>query len=143
RIFPAILLLMIGASFINAARGDDPKSAKTVPAVLKFKMNNLEGKQVDLSKYQGKVILMVNTASKCGYTPQYKQLEALHEKYAQKGLATLGFPSHDFGKQEPGTDNEIAEFCQKNYGVKFDMFSKVVVKGEGQCALYAFLTSSD
>ena len=86
---------------------------------------------------------MVNTASQCGYTPQYKGLEELHEKYKDKGLVVLGFPANDFGKQEPGTDKEIGEFCQKNYGVKFDMFSKVVVKGDEQCPLYKFLTSSD
>lgn len=118
------------------------KEEKVAPA-LDFKMKSLDGKDVDLSKYQGKVVLMVNTASKCGLTPQYEQLEALHEKYADKGLAILGFPANEFGKQEPGTDSEIGEFCQKNYGVKFDMFSKVVVKGDGQCPLYQFLTSKD
>lgn len=118
------------------------KEEKVGPA-LDFQMKSLDGKDVDLSKYQGKVVLMVNTASECGLTPQYEQLEALHEKYADKGLAVLGFPANEFGKQEPGTDSEIAEFCQKNYGVKFDMFSKVVVKGDGQCPLYQFLTSKE
>jgi glutathione peroxidase len=84
---------------------------------------------------------MVNVASKCGLTPQYKELEGLHEKYADKGLAVLGFPANEFGKQEPGTDGEIADFCKAKYDVKFDMFSKVVVKGDGQCDLYKFLTS--
>lgn len=114
-----------------------------VPAVLSFQMKSLDGKPVDLAKYKGKVVLMVNVASKCGLTPQYKQLEALHEKYADQGLAILGFPANEFGRQEPGTDEQIAEFCEKNYGVKFDMFSKVVVKGEGQCDLYKFLTSKE
>jgi glutathione peroxidase len=118
------------------------KEEKVGPA-LNFKMKSLDGKDVDLSQYQGKVVLMVNVASKCGLTPQYEQLEALHEKYADKGLVILGFPANEFGKQEPGTDAEIAEFCAENYGVKFDMFSKVVVKGEGQCALYQFLTSKE
>ncbi|HWB08463.1 MAG TPA: glutathione peroxidase [Pirellulales bacterium] len=106
-------------------------------------MKSLGGKEVDLSKYKGKVVLMVNVASKCGLTPQYEGLEELHEKYADQGLAILGFPANEFGKQEPGTDVEISEFCQENYGVKFDMFSKVVVKGEGQCPLYKFLTSKE
>lgn len=137
------------------AAADDSKEEKTVPpappaatapaisAVLNFTMNNLDGQPVELSQYRGKVVLMVNTASKCGYTPQYKALQALHEKYAGKGLAILGFPANDFGKQEPGIDKDIAEFCEKNYGVKFDMFSKVSVKGAGQCPLYKFLTSAE
>jgi glutathione peroxidase len=104
-------------------------------------MNSLDGKAVNLSKYQGHVVLMVNVASQCGYTPQYAGLQALHKKYSGKGLRILGFPANDFGKQEPGTNADIAEFCQKNYGVEFDMFSKVVVKGPGQAPLYQFLTS--
>jgi glutathione peroxidase len=128
--------LIIGAAAVADEKGK-------VPAVLNFKMKSLEGKEVDLSKYQGKVVVFVNVASRCGYTPQYQALQALHEKYADKGLAVLGFPANDFGKQEPGTDAQIAEFCAKNFGVKFDMFSKVVVKGNGQCELYKFLTSKD
>ncbi|HTQ80428.1 MAG TPA: glutathione peroxidase, partial [Thermoanaerobaculia bacterium] len=83
---------------------------------LDFKMKSLAGKEVDLKRYQGKVVLLVNTASKCGYTPQYEGLEALHQKYQGQGLAILGFPANNFGAQEPGTDAEIGEFCQKNYG---------------------------
>jgi glutathione peroxidase len=118
-----------------------PKEPKPVPPVLNFTMNSLDGKPVDLSKYAGKVVLIVNVASKCGYTPQYKQLQALHEKFADKGLTILGFPANDFGKQEPGTNEEIASFCAKNYGVEFDMFAKVAVTGDDKCALYEFLTS--
>lgn len=117
------------------------KGDNNVPSALNFKMKSLDGKDVDLSKYKGKVVLIVNVASQCGNTPQYKGLEDLHEKFAGEGLAVLGFPANEFGKQEPGSDEEIAEFCDKNYGVKFDMFSKVVVKGEGQCPLYKHLTS--
>jgi glutathione peroxidase len=106
-------------------------------------MKSLGGKDVSLSQYQGKVILMVNTASKCGNTPQYAPLEALYKKYADKGFVILGFPSNDFGHQEPGTDTDISEFCTKNYGVTFDMFSKVDVLGDTQCDLYKFLTSAD
>jgi len=106
-------------------------------------MKTLDGKMADLSKYQGKVVLMVNVACKCGLTPQYKGLQGLHAKYAKEGLSVLGFPANEFGKQEPGADAEISEFCTKNYGVEFDMFSKVVVKGEGQCKLYQFLTSEE
>lgn len=118
------------------------KEEKPVPGVLNFKMNSLAGKPVELKQYHGKVVLMVNVASKCGLTPQYKDLEALHEKYNEKGLAILGFPANDFGKQEPGTDEEIGAFCQKNYGVKFDMFSKIVVTGKEKAPLYDFLTNS-
>lgn len=110
---------------------------------LNFKMKSLDGKNIDLAKYQGKVVLIVNVASQCGNTPQYEGLEDLHEKFAEAGLAVLGFPANEFGKQEPGSDRDIAEFCDKNYGVKFDMFSKVVVKGEGQCPLYKYLTSKE
>jgi glutathione peroxidase len=141
-----ILSVSVGAAVLVAAHSQENPHVPTATAqdsVLNFTMNNLDGKPVALSKYQGKVVLIVNTASKCGYTPQYKQLQALHEKYADKGLAILGFPSNDFGQQEPGTDQQIAEFCKRNYGVKFDMFSKVVVKGDKQCPLYKFLTSPE
>ena len=84
---------------------------------------------------------MVNVASECGYTPQYAGLEQLHKKYASKGLSILGFPSNNFGGQEPGSDPQIAEFCQKNYGVEFDMFSKITVVGKDQAPLYRYLTT--
>ena len=138
----SLTLGALATSFIAAAYAAD-KGAATMPGVLNFKMKSLTGKDVDLAKYKGKVVLIVNVASQCGLTPQYEALEGLHEKYAGKGLAILGFPANEFGKQEPGTDTEIAEFCKENYGVKFDMFSKVVVKGEGQCPLYKFLTSNE
>src|SRR5437879_1125713 len=121
----------------------DEKGDKKVPAVLNFKMKTLAGTEVDLSQYQGKPILIVNVASRCGYTPQYKGLQALHDKYAKEGLVVLGVPSNDFGKQEPGTSEEIAAFCQSNYGVKFDMLEKVVVKGEDKVPLYKVLTSKE
>ncbi len=114
-----------------------------VPPLLKHEMKTLTGKKVDLSKYKGKVLLVVNVASQCGATPQYKPLEVLHEKYNEKGLAVLGFPCNQFGKQEPGNDEEVADFCQKNYGVKFDMFSKVDVNGEKAADLFKQLTSKE
>lgn len=140
KLLALMLLLCVSLALPSFAA---EKEEKTVGPALNFKMKSLDGQDVDLSKYQGKVVLMVNVASKCGLTPQYEQLEALHEKYADQGLAILGFPANEFGKQEPGTDAEIAEFCSDNYGVKFDMFSKVVVKGDGQCPLYEFLTSKE
>lgn len=114
---------------------------KTVPPVLKHKMKSLDGKEVDLSKYQDKVLLIVNTASKCGATPQYKDLQALHEKYKDQGLVVLGFPCNQFGSQEPGTSLQISDFCSKNYGVTFDLFSKTDVNGENASDLYKHLTS--
>jgi glutathione peroxidase len=113
-----------------------------VPAALNFTMNSLDGKPVNLAKYQGNVVLMVNVASQCGYTPQYEGLQELHKRYAARGLRLLGFPSNDFGHQEPGTNQEIADFCKKNYGVQFDMFSKIDVVGNTKAPLYQFLTSS-
>jgi glutathione peroxidase len=139
----AAVVALAFAVALTAPAGGEEKGEKKVASVLNFKMKSLAGKEVDLSKYQGKVVLIVNVASQCGNTPQYKGLQALHEKYGKDGLAILGFPANEFGRQEPGTDDEIADFCKSNYGVTFDMFSKVVVKGEGQCPLYQFLTSKD
>jgi glutathione peroxidase len=129
--------LLLSRSFAKA----EEKGEKNVPAVLNFKMKSLDGKDVDLSKYEGKVVLIVNVASQCGYTPQYEALEKLHEKYESGGLAVLGVPANDFGKQEPGTNEEIAKFCSSKYNVKFDMLAKVPVKGEKKCDLYKYLTS--
>ncbi|SFP33259.1 glutathione peroxidase [Pseudarcicella hirudinis] len=107
-----------------------------------FKMKSLEGKDVDLSVYKGKKVIILNTASKCGYTPQYGDWEKFYE--ANKGkVVVLGFPANEFGGQEPGSDNEISSFCQKNYGVTFPMFSKVVVKGENKCSLYKWLSTKE
>jgi glutathione peroxidase len=140
KVLLAALAAVAGLAAVTLA---DEKAEGEPPAALAFTMKSLDGKSVDLARYQGKVVLMVNVASQCGLTPQYEGLEALHEKYGKKGLAVLGFPANEFGKQEPGTDEEIAEFCTSNYGVKFDMFSKVVVKGPGQCDLYQHLTSKE
>ena len=119
-----------------------PASANAdIPPVLHFTMKSLGGKPVHLWHYVGKVIIIVNTASKCGFTPEYAPLEQLYKTYHSKGLVILGFPSNDFAHQEPGTDKQISQFCTEHYGVTFPMFSKVDVKGPHQCALYRFLTS--
>ena len=110
---------------------------------LDFKVKDIDGKDVDLSQYKGKVVMLVNVASKCGNTPQYKQLEELNKKYKEQGLVILGFPANQFGSQEPGTDAQIKEFCTSTYQVDFPMFSKIVVKGAGQADLYKYLTSKD
>jgi glutathione peroxidase len=118
-----------------AARTESPMS------VLKTKMTSIDGNAVDLSQYLGKVVMIVNTASKCGYTPQYDALEHLYEKYKDQGFVILGFPANDFGAQEPGTNEEIATFCKKNFGVTFPMFSKITVLGDDKPELYKALTS--
>jgi glutathione peroxidase len=108
-----------------------------------LKTQTLLGQPADLAAYRGKVTLVVNTASECGYTPQYDGLEKLHRELSAKGFAVLGFPSNDFGEQEPGTAQEIAEFCRKNYGVTFPMFAKLTTRpGPAQSPIYAFLGKS-
>ena len=109
--------------------------------VYDFSATTLDGKPRKLSDYKGKVLLVVNTASKCGFTPQYKGLEELYEKYRDRGFAVLGFPNNQFGEQEPGPDSEIAEFCERNYGVTFPMFSKVDVNGDAAHPLFKYLTT--
>jgi glutathione peroxidase len=104
-----------------------------------FKLTSLDGKPMDLAQYKGKKILIVNTASACGYTPQYADLEALYEKYKGK-LVVIGFPANNFGEQEKGTNSEIASFCKKNYGVTFPMSEKVSVKGDDIAPLFKYLT---
>ena len=111
--------------------------------MLQFKMKSLAGEDVDLTQYQGQVLLIVNVASECGYTPQYRGLQALYSKYVPDGFAVLGFPCNQFGQQEPGTADQIATFCQRHYGVTFPMFEKVAVNGPSQCGLYKYLTSQD
>src|SRR5256885_2271936 len=134
------LLTALALAVLTGAQ-TQPSGVTKVSAALNFTMKTIDGRPIDLSKYQGRVVLMVNVASQCGYTPQYAGLEELHKKYATKGLSVLGFPANDFGAQEPGTNGEIAQFCKQNYGVEFDMFSKIVVKGSGQAPLYKYLAS--
>jgi glutathione peroxidase len=107
--------------------------------VFDFTANSLDGQPVSLDRFRGKVLLIVNTASACGFTPQYKGLEALHQTYGARGLAVLGFPCNQFGKQEPGTEAEIGAFCEKNYGVSFPLFAKVDVNGDDAHPLFKHL----
>jgi glutathione peroxidase len=107
-------------------------------SIYDFKLNSIDGQPIDLSTYKGKNLLIVNVASKCGYTPQYADLEKLYETYGDK-VVVLGFPANNFGSQEPGTNVQIAEFCKQNYGVKFPMFEKLSVKGDDQHELYKWL----
>ena len=112
-------------------------------SILDFKMRDIDGKDVKLKKYKGNVLLVVNVASKCGYTPQYEGLQSTYAKYKDQGFYVLGFPANNFGAQEPGTETEIREFCTSKYHVTFPMFAKISVKGEDQDPLYKFLTSKE
>lgn len=109
--------------------------------IYDFKVDGLNGGTIDFSTFKGKKILIVNTASECGYTPQYEGLEQLYTEYKDKNLVIVGFPANEFGGQEPGSNQEIASFCQKNYGVTFPMAAKAVVKGDGIIPLYSYLTN--
>jgi len=147
-----VFVFSLAAMSFQSANAEDPAvkipggatvEKSDTPAALDFTVKNINGDPVALSQYKGKVLLVVNVASKCGLTPQYKSIQSLYDKYGKDGFMVLGFPANEFGKQEPGTDDEIKAFCKENYGVTFDMFSKVVVKGDGICPLYKHLTSLD
>jgi glutathione peroxidase len=110
-------------------------------SILDFNMKDIEGVETPIRKFEGKVLLVVNVASRCGFTPQYRSLQTLYERYKDKGFEILGFPANDFLRQEPGSDREIREFCSKNYGVTFPLFAKISVKGKDIHPMYAFLTA--
>ena len=113
---------------------------KAAGSPLDFAVKDIDGKATDLSQFKGKVVMIVNVASKCGYTPQYKALEAMYEQYKDKGFVIVGFPANNFKFQEPGTDAEIKAFCTGKYNVSFPMMSKISVKGEDKAPVYKFLT---
>ncbi len=117
--------------------------SQTKKSFYDFKVKDLDGNDVDLHKYKGKKLLVVNTASECGYTPQYKELESLFKTYKDSNFVLLGFPCNDFGGQEPGTPTEIKTFCSKNYGVTFPIMAKIAVKGKDICPLYSWLQKKD
>lgn len=134
----AVAVILLGRNVI-AEPTTMPTSADTP---LQFTMKDIDGKDVNLADYKGKVVLIVNVASKCGFTKQYEQLEAVYNQYKDKGLVVLGFPANDF-KQEAGSDADIKTFCTGKYGVTFPMFAKISVKGDEQVPLYKFLTSKE
>jgi glutathione peroxidase len=129
----ALILLLAIALFLPA------KAQKNEAPFYKFKSKSLEGKEITMKSYEGKVVLIVNTASKCGFTPQYEGLETLYKNYKDKGLVILGFPCNQFGSQEPGTAEEISKFCSLKYGVTFPMFQKIDVNGNNADPLYKYL----
>ena len=144
-----IIFLMLGAAFLCGthlqAQTSKNKLSKTDKVMAKetiyqFKVEDLSGDTFDFASLKGKKIMIVNTASKCGLTPQYKDLEAIYKEYKDKGFVIVGFPANNFASQEPGTNKEIETFCQQNYGVTFPMMNKVSVKGSDMSEVYKFLT---
>jgi glutathione peroxidase len=146
----ALMISLLGTLIVSMACMTKQSSSNTSTTnsdqieaqdIYQFKVTDIEGKEFDFSSLKGKKIMIVNTASKCGLTPQYEKLEALYKSYKDKNFVIVGFPSNDFLSQEPGTDAEISEFCQKNYGVSFPMMSKISVKGKEMHPIYKFLTT--
>ncbi len=143
----SIIMLNIFGWF-GAQQGDvksyeKNKSQNSTKTIYGFTMNDINGKPVNLSDFKGKVVVIVNVASKCGLTPQYEDMQKFYDQYKDKGVVILAFPANNFMGQEPGTDEDIKAFCSKNYGVTFPVFSKISVKGKDKAPLYNFLTSKE
>ena len=137
-LIPLLLVALFSLNKMQNANNESLKIKKM--SIHEFKVENINGEEFDFSSLKGKKIMVVNTASKCGLTPQYEKLEALYQKYKNDNFIIIGFPSNDFMGQEPGSNEEIIAFCKKNYGVSFPMMSKVKVKGNNKCDIYSFLT---
>jgi glutathione peroxidase len=137
------IVTAVAAAGLAAAAVADDKGAARMTSPLDAKVKGIDGKDLDLAQYKGKVVLLVNVASRCGYTPQYTGLQELYDKYGKDGLVVIGVPANEFGKQEPGTEDEIQKFCSTKYNVTFPMTAKQVVKGAGQSPLYATLNKFD
>ena len=144
KISALVLIAVVAVVSIAATSKKRNKTNKSTGAtsVYDFKLKTLDGQETSLAKYKGKKLLLVNVASKCGYTPQYKNLEALNKEYGNK-VVVIGFPANNFGGQEPGTAEDIKEFCAKNYGVTFPMMEKISVKGNDMHPLYKYLSNKD
>lgn len=140
-----LLTAVVGAGIrLSSGRDiEDPEQPPQQSSVHSFTMKDIDGQEQELSQYQGKVLMLVNVASKCGYTYQYEALQQLYSNYRDQGFVVLAFPANNFGKQEPGSDSEIKAFCIQEYAVEFPMFSKISVKGPDQHPLYSFLTDKD
>ena len=139
----ALAVATLGSAMFYHHHIQNKVEASAAATVLDFQMRDIDGANVKLNKYKGNVLLVVNVASKCGYTPQYETLQATYAKYKEKGFTILGFPANNFGSQESGTETEIKEFCTSKFHVTFPMFAKISVKGEDQDPLYKFLTSKE
>lgn len=137
-----ILAAIVAMGAAGAAESANKGSGKAVSPLLNRTVKSIEGKDVPLKNYQGKVLMIVNTASRCGNTPQYAGLEELYKKYRAKGFEVLAFPANNFGGQEPGTNADIQEFCSATYNTTFPLFSKISVKGDDQAPLYRYLTDT-
>ena len=133
--------LLAAAALLGLFAGSPGASPAAPASLYDFTLERIDGRPQSLREYRGQVLLLVNVASKCGYTPQYEGLEALYDRLGERGFAVLGFPANDFKGQEPGTNAEIAKFCRATYGVRFPMFAKISVRGDAVHPLYAFLTS--
>lgn len=136
-----VIAFVASLAFLTLSSAEQPVNAAS--SIYDFKVKDIDGKDIKLKKYKGSVLLVVNTASKCGYTPQYEGLQVTFDKFKDKGLVVLGFPANNFGGQEPGTAAEIKEFCESKYKVTFPMFAKISVKGDDADPLYAYLTSKE
>ena len=140
-IVATMVLLLVRA--MKANDGSNGVGKGTAKTVYDFTLKNSKGRDVKLEEFRGKVVMLVNVASKCGYTPQYDGLQKIYERYREQGFTILGFPANNFGAQEPGTDEEIQEFCRINYGVTFPVFAKISVKGDDKHPLYKYLTERE
>jgi len=139
-----VIIAVTGVIVMTMATGDSAATGTAASqSIYDFQVKDIDGNDVKLDKYKGNVLLVVNTASKCGYTPQYEGLQATFDKYKDKGFYVLGFPANNFGGQEPGTEAEIKEFCTTKFKVTFPMFAKISVQGEDQAPLYKYLTSKE
>ncbi len=137
----AMVILSVYGFDLLGSSASNMKSEVNAKSVYEFKVTDINGKEVKLKKYKNKVVMFVNTASKCGYTPQYEGLQKIYDKYKDQGFVILGFPANNFGGQEPGSNEEIKDFCTLKYKVSFPMFAKISVKGDDQHPLYQYLTS--
>ena len=135
-----MFFLVINSQTAKSQSSDTGKTSMSEKSVLDFTMTTIDGKPQPLSSYKGKVLMIVNTASKCGFTPQYETLEKLYETYKDSGFRILAFPANNFGKQEPGTNSEIKDFCSTQFHTTFDLFEKISVKGNDQNPLYRYIT---
>lgn len=145
RKLPYAIIMFFSSCFAKEGTLSKPPTntmATAQGSIYDYKVKTIDGKEIDFSQYKGKKLLIVNTASECGYTPQYADLQKLHEAHGDK-VVILGFPCNDFGGQEPGSGKDIQTFCQKNYGVTFQMFEKVQVKGDGKAPIYQWLTDKN